>query len=107
MAFYECMIIARQELSPTAVETLIKTFQKVITDEKGKVHKTEFWGLKDFAYRINKQKKGHYILMELDTDPAPLLEMERQMRLHEDIVRFLTIKLDALSDASKTVKEAA
>tara|TARA_B100000745_G_C20134539_1_gene388845 strand:+ start:1042 stop:1539 length:498 start_codon:yes stop_codon:yes gene_type:complete len=106
MAFYECMYIARQELSPTAVEELTKNLQKIITDNGGKVHKTDFWGLKSFAYTINKQKKGHYVLMELDTPPAALLEMERIMRLNEDVVRNLTIKLDELSSEDKE-KEAA
>jgi small subunit ribosomal protein S6 len=108
MAFYECVFIARQELSTAAVDTLTKDLQKIITDNGGKVHKTENWGLKAFAYRINKQKKGHYVLMELDTPPTALLEMERIMRFNEDVVRNLTIKLDALSkDASVQKVEAA
>lgn len=107
MAFYECVLIARQELSPTAVETLVKGFQTIITKEGGKVLKTEFWGLKSFTYRIEKQKKGHYVLMELDTAPAPLLEMERLMRLNEEVIRHLTIRLDEPSKDTSTQKEAA
>ena len=107
MAFYECVVIAKQELSPTAVESLIKDFQKIITDAGGKVVKTEFWGLKNFAYRIDKQRKGYYTLMELDTAPEALLEMERLMRIDENVHRHLTLRIDEFSKEPSKQKEAA
>lgn len=98
MPYYETVFIARQDLTESQVKTMTENFSKIITDEKGKIHKTEFWGLKSFAYRINKARKGHYILLELDCESAALHEMERQMRLHEDVVRYLTTRQEKLSD---------
>lgn len=105
MPFYEMVFIARQDLTDTQVKDMTEGFSKVITDAEGKIHKTEFWGLKSFAYRINKARKGHYVLLELDT-PAPALhELERQMHLNEDVVRFLTVREDALSEGLSVVMD--
>lgn len=105
MPFYETVFIARQELSEAQVKDITSHFSKVITDNGGKIHKTEFWGLRNFAYRINKARRGHYVLIELDT-PAPALhEMERQMRLHEDIVRFLSVREEVLSDGPSVIMD--
>jgi len=98
MPYYEHVLIARQDLTDTQVKDITASFEKVITDAKGSVHKTEFWGLKQFAYKINKARKGHYVLLELDCEADALHEMERQMRIHEDIVRFQSIRLEALTD---------
>ena len=97
MPFYETVFIARQDLSPAQVEDLTKSFCKIITDGGGKVHKTESWGLKSLSYRIKKNRKGHYVLIETDTPPAALHELERNLRLNEDILRYLTVREDALS----------
>ena len=97
MKLYEVTFMSRQELSPQQVEELTKEMQKVITDAKGKIHKTEQWGLKTLAYRINKSKKANYTLMEIETDAAALHEMERQMRIHADVIRTLSLKIDAVS----------
>ena len=97
MPFYETVFIARQDLSPAQVEDLTKGFTKIITDGGGKVHKTESWGLKSLSYRIKKNRKGHYVLIETDTPPAALIEMERNLRLNEDILRYLTVREEALS----------
>ena len=111
MPFYELMFIARQDLAPGQVEELTKQYETVITENGGKIHKTDHWGLRTMAYRISKNRKGHYVLMELDTPPAALHELERQMRLSEDVLRYMAIRIDALSDLSdaepKTEKEAA
>ncbi len=105
MPYYEVVFIARQDLTDAQVKTMTESFTKIIKDNKGKVHKTEFWGLKPFAYRINKARKGHYVLLELDT-PAPALhEMERLMRLNEDVVRHLTIREDTLSEGPSVMME--
>ena len=103
MAFYELMFIARQDLAPAQVEELTKGYEKVIVDNGGKVHFTDHMGLRTLAYRISKNRKGHYVLMELDTPPAALHEMERLMRLSEDVLRSMSIRIDELTD--KTVKE--
>ncbi len=105
MPYYETVFIARQDLTESQVKALSEQFSKIITDAKGKIHKTEFWGLRNFAYKINKARKGHYVLLELDTEPAALHEMERQMRLHEDVVRFLTIREEKLSDGPSVVMD--
>ena len=96
MPFYETVFIARQELSDAQVKDLTESYAKIITDGGGKIHKTENWGLRTLAYRIRKNRKGHYVLIESDTPPAALLEMERQMRINEDVLRFLTVRVDDL-----------
>ena len=98
MPYYETVFIARQELSESQVKSLTEDLCKFITDGGGKIHKTEHWGLRTLAYRINKSRKGHYVLIESDTPAPALLEMERNMRLNEDIMRFMSIKEDKLSD---------
>lgn len=105
MPYYETVFIARQDLSDVQVKELTAQFSKIITDNGGKIHKTEFWGLRNFAYRINKSRKGHYVLVETDT-PAPALhEMERQMRLHEDVVRYLSVREEKLSEGPSVVMD--
>jgi small subunit ribosomal protein S6 len=103
MAFYETVFIARQELSTQQVETLTEDLSKVIKDAGGKVHKTESWGLRNLAYRINKSRKGHYVLIESDTPSEAIVEMERQMRLNDDVLRYLTVKQDALSTGPSVI----
>ncbi|MFP4098060.1 MAG: 30S ribosomal protein S6 [Alphaproteobacteria bacterium] len=105
MPYYETVFIARQDLTEAQVKTMTESFAKIITDNGGKVHKTEFWGLRPFAYRINKARKGHYVMLELDTPAAALHEMERLMRLHEDTVRHLTIRNEKLSDGSSVIMD--
>lgn len=105
MPYYETVFIARQDLTESQVKEITTHFEKIIKDAKGKIAKTEFWGLKNFAYKINKARKGHYILLELDTEPAALHEMERQMRLHEDVVRFQTLRLEALTDGPSVMMD--
>ena len=103
MPYYETVFIARQDLSDTQVKEVTDAYQKIITDAGGKIHKTENWGLRTLAYRINKNRRGHYVLIESDSQPPAILEMERQMRLSEDILRYMTIKLDALTDGPSAI----
>lgn len=105
MPYYETVFIARQELTEAQVKDLTDHFCKVITDNGGKIHKTEQWGLKNFAYRINKARRGHYVLLETDTPAPALLEMERQMRLHEDIIRYMSIREEELSDGPSVIMD--
>lgn len=103
MPIYETVLIARQDLNPQQVEKLTTDFADIIKREKGKVIKTEQWGLRNFAYKINKAKKGHYTLIETDCEPAALHEMERNIRLHEDVVRHLTTRLEAPSKGPSVI----
>ena len=98
MAFYESVVITRPELTESQVENLTNELITIITTEKGKVKSTENWGLRNLAYKINKNKKGHYFLINIDCNPSTISEYERQMRINEDIIRFLTIKIDHISD---------
>lgn len=103
MPIYETVFMTRQDVGAQQVEELTKQFSDVITKNGGKIAKTEQWGLRTLAYKINKARKAHYTLIESDTPPAALLEMERQMRIHEDIVRFLSIRLDEHSKGPSAI----
>ena len=98
MAFYESVVITRPELTETQIENLINDLSDIITKDDGKVLKKEQWGLRSFAYKINKNKKGHYFMLNLDTAPTIIFEYERQMRINEDIIRFLTMKIDKIDE---------
>jgi len=98
MPFYESIFIARQDIAANQVEALTTTFAEIISANGGKVLKTEQWGLRNLAFRINKNKKGHYVLFNLDAPPAAVAEMERQMRISEDILRFMTVSVEALEE---------
>lgn len=98
MPYYETVFIARQDLSSKQVEDLTTQFSEIITKEGGKIHKIENWGLRTLAYKINKSRKAHYVMIESETEAPALLEMERQMRLNEDVMRFMSLREDELSD---------
>ena len=94
MAFYESVVIARPELTEAQVDKLVNDLSEIITKDKGKIIKIEKWGLRSFAYKIKKNKKGHYFMLNLYSAPTTIFEYERQLRINEDIIRFLTIKID-------------
>ena len=94
MPLYEHVFIARQDLSNTQAEGLIEPFSTVLADNGGKVVENEYWGVKTMAYKINKNRKGHYAFLKSDAPAAAVQEMERLMRLHDDVMRVLTIKVD-------------
>lgn len=94
MPLYESVYIARPDISATQVETLTADMTKILVDNGGKVTKDEYWGLKSLAYRIKKNRKGHYSLLNIDAPAAALTEMERNMRLHEDVLRYMSIRVD-------------
>ncbi len=98
MAFYEHVVISRPDISPQQVETLVEELTAVVTEQKGSVAKTEYWGLRNLAYPINKSRKGHYSLLNIDGPAAAIQEVERRLRINEDVLRFLTIKVDELSE---------
>jgi small subunit ribosomal protein S6 len=94
MALYEHVFLARQDLSQQQVDELVTQYKGVIEAGGGSVGRVENWGLKSLTYRINKNRKAHYTLMDLDAPSAAVNEMERQMGLSEDVLRFITIKVD-------------
>ena len=98
MPLYEHVYLARQDLSAQQVEELTTQLSGVIGQMGGKVTKNEYWGLKSLNYRIRKNRKAHMTLLNVDAPPAALNEIERQERLHEDVLRYLTIRVDALED---------
>ena len=95
MPLYEHVFLVRQDISPQQVEALIKEFGQLIEQAGGKVGKTEYWGLKSLAYKMKKSRKAHYALMNLDAPPGAVAEMERKMGLSSDVIRFLTLRVDA------------
>jgi small subunit ribosomal protein S6 len=98
MPLYEHVFLTRQDLSAQQIEDLTNQFSGVVTQSGGKVTKTEYWGLKSLSYRINKNRKAHITLLNVDAPSAAVTEIERQERLHEDVLRYLTIRVDELEE---------
>ena len=98
MALYESVIIGRQDLTPNQFEELVEEFIKIIESFNGIIKKRENWGLRNLAYKINKNRKGHYILLNIDSSSDAIVEFERVMRLNEDIIRFLTIRINSIDE---------
>ena len=95
MPLYEHVFLARQDITAQQAAALQKTYQTVIEENGGTVGKVEYWGLKSLAYKIKKNRKAHYSLMNLDAPHTAVAEMERQMGLSPDVIRFMTIRVDA------------
>ncbi|MDB3914399.1 30S ribosomal protein S6 [Alphaproteobacteria bacterium] len=98
MALYESVIIGRQDLTNSQFETLIDEFTSVIKSHDGEIKKTEYWGIRNLAYKINKNRKAHYYMLNISSSPETISEYERLLGLHEDIIRFLTIKIDKVDE---------
>ena len=98
MPFYEHVYLARQDLAPAQVEGLTEAFTKIITDNGGEVKGTEYWGLRNIAYRIAKNRKAHYVMLEIDAPAGVVAELERQTSINEDVIRYMTVKVDALEE---------
>jgi small subunit ribosomal protein S6 len=94
MALYESVFIIRQDVATAQVETMAAEFAELVKANGGEVTKTEMWGLKSLTYRIRKNRKGHYVLMNLNAPPAALAEMERNMRINEDVLRYLSVRVE-------------
>jgi small subunit ribosomal protein S6 len=105
MALYEHIFLARQDVSPTQVEEMTAALTAVITEGGGKVTKNEYWGLKSLSYRIKKNRKAHYTLLNLDAPHQAVAEMERQMGINEDILRFMTIRVDELEEGPSAMMQ--
>lgn len=95
MALYEHVFLARQDLAQAQVDALAEAATKIVEEQGGKVVKTETWGLRNLAYRIQNNRKAHYVLIEIDGPPAVVAELERQTQINEDVVRYMTIRVDA------------
>ena len=96
MPLYEHIFMARQDVTPQQVEALVDQYKGVIEQNGGSVDKTEMWGVKSLAYRIKKNRKAHFTMFNLNAPAPAVAEMERQMRINEDILRFMTIKVEEL-----------
>ncbi len=96
MAYYEHVVIARQDISPQQAEALNDTLKALIEEHGGTVAKIEYWGLRNLAYRIKKNRKGHYSLMAIDAPAPAVKEMERQLGINEDVLRYLTVRVEEL-----------
>lgn len=106
MPFYENVFIARQDLTPAKVADLTDKFAAVVESMGGKVTKRENWGLRNLAYKIQKNRKGYYMLMNIDAPAEAVIEMERLMRLDENLIRYLTIKVEELEEGPSIMMEA-
>ncbi|CAN5530170.1 30S ribosomal protein S6 [soil metagenome] len=98
MALYEHVFLARQDLAQAQVDTLAETAGKIVADGNGRVVKTESWGLRSLAYKIAKNRKAHYVMLEIDAPAGVVAELERQTQINEDIIRYMTVKVDALEE---------
>ena len=98
MALYESVIIGRQDLTNSQFEALIDEFISVIKSHDGEIKKTEYWGIRNLAYKINKNRKAHYFMLNISSSPEAISEYERLLGLHEDIIRFLTVKIDKVDE---------
>lgn len=103
MPLYETVFIARQDISAKAAEDLAKDFGKIVTTSGGEVKKTESWGLRNLAYKIKKNRKGHYTLLHIDGPASAVLEMERNMRINEDVLRYMTVRIEKLPEGPSAI----
>ena len=98
MPYYESVFIARQDISSIQAEEIMEKMSSIITEGGGTVAKSEYWGLKTLAYRIKKNRKGHYLMLNVDAPPAAIKELERNLRINDDILRLMTIKLNEIDE---------
>ncbi len=103
MSFYEHVIISRPDVSPAQVETMIEETSRKIENLGGRVEGAEYWGLRNLAYRMNKNRKAHYSLLKVEAPAGALHEIERQHRINEDILRYMTIKVDELTETPSPI----
>jgi len=106
MAIYECVYIARQELTAAQAEQLSKDLTKIVSSNSGEIKRQEYWGLRNLAYKIRKNRKGHYTMFHIEAPASTIEELERNMRLNEDILRYLTVKIDKLPDGPSVMMTA-
>jgi small subunit ribosomal protein S6 len=105
MRSYEHTFIARQDLSPQQAQALAETYSGVLTEHGAEVTKSEYWGLRNLSYRIRKNRKGHYLHLNLRASPAAIDELERQERLSDDVLRYLTVRVEQLDEAASIMMQ--
>ncbi len=98
MPLYEHTFLARQDVTSQQVEALVESYRAVIEAGGGKIDKVEYWGVKQIAYRIKKNRKAHYTLLNLNSPHAAIAEMERQMSISEDVLRYMTVRVEELEE---------
>ena len=98
MALYEHVFLARQDLAQAQVDALAEIATKIVNDNEGRVVKTENWGLRSLAYKIAQNRKAHYVMLEIDAPGSVIAELERQTQINEDIIRYMTVKVDTLEE---------
>jgi small subunit ribosomal protein S6 len=103
MPFYEHIIISRPDISPQQVDAMVEDVQRLVEEKGGKVGKVEYWGLRNLAYRVNKNRKGHYSLLNLDAPAEAVHELERRQRINEDVMRYLTVKVEELEEGPSPI----
>ena len=103
MPLYECVLIARNDLTQQQVDAIADGVAAQLETDGGALKKREYWGLRTLAYRVNKNRKGHYVLLGLDAKPAFVTEMERQLRLNEDVLRFMTLRVEEIDEAPSAI----
>ncbi len=106
MPLYESVIICRQDITKNQLDIIISEFKTIIENEKGEILAEEYWGLKNLAYEINKNKKAHYSMLIIETLPDKIEEYERRLRLHEDVIRFMTIKIKTYDGKQSLMAES-
>jgi small subunit ribosomal protein S6 len=106
MPYYENVFIARQDISSAQVEALADQFATLVGEHGGQVMKREYWGLRNLAFRIKKNRKGHYVLFNLDAPAAAVSELERNMRISEDVLRYLTVRVETLEEGPSAVMQS-
>ncbi|MFN3448816.1 MAG: 30S ribosomal protein S6 [Roseococcus sp.] len=103
MPLYECVFIARNDVTQQQVEAIADQMAAVLAEQGGEVKKREYWGLRGLAYRIKKNRKGHYMLLGMDAPAAAMQEVERQLGLHEDVLREMTVRVEAIDEAPSAI----
>jgi small subunit ribosomal protein S6 len=103
MPLYECVLIARNDITQQQVEAIADDIAGQLEAQGGGVRKREYWGLRSLAYRIKKNRKGHYMLLGLEAPPSFIPEMERQLRINEDMLRFMTLRVDAIEEGPSAI----
>ena len=107
MSYYEHVFIARPEVAPQQVENIVEDIKKIVSDEGGSTVYTEYWGLKRLAYKINKSEKGHYSLLRIDSKSSTIDEIERIQKLNEDILRFITVRTEVISEEPSVMMKSS
>ncbi len=106
MRFYESVFIARQDITTGQVEALCDEFAGIVTEGGGKILKKEYWGLKSLSYRIKKNRKGHYVMFNIEADAATMDEYDRKLGLNEDVIRVLTVRIDEVDEEPSIMMQA-